>query len=139
MSHRHHCDYAGHDWQCSSHKCVCICGVPMHRGDHSECAVELRACPRHQSNESAMPAAPITPSKGVQITIPPMHKMLRAARRASRPGFVGACLWCGHGYRRGQYSPAAQDAHMLECPSFPEEGKQQIREAQRARKARVKP
>jgi hypothetical protein len=70
-----------------------------------------------------------------RLKLPPMHKMIRALRRASRPGFVGACVWCGHAYRRGEYSPEAQDAHLLECPSYPEGGKQQIREMQERRAA----
>ena len=28
MSHRHYCDFAGHNWQCGEH-CHCICGLPM--------------------------------------------------------------------------------------------------------------
>src|ERR1019366_8122619 len=48
MSHRHYCDYAGHDWQCAG-DCECICGLPMEGNDHSECPVELRACPEHSA------------------------------------------------------------------------------------------
>ena len=48
MSHRHYCDYAGHDWQCVG-ICECICGLPMEGNDHSECSVELRACPEHSA------------------------------------------------------------------------------------------
>jgi hypothetical protein len=36
-------------------------------------------------------------------------------------------------YRRGEYSPEAEDAHMLQCPEFPEDGKRQICEGQRAK------
>jgi hypothetical protein len=67
--------------------------------------------------------------------IPPQHKLRRAIRRASRPGFGASCLWCGHGYRLGEYTPEAEDAHLLRCASFPQEGKQQIRDGQRRERA----
>ena len=50
MSHRHYCDFAGHDWQCSE-DCECICGLLMEGNDHSECPVELRACPEHTAEQ----------------------------------------------------------------------------------------
>lgn len=144
MSHRHYCDVAGHGWQCSNRDCVCICGVPMHTGDHRECPVELRACPKHHerpmigSAQSAKRRGTKTRKSGSvygRLKVPPMHKFLRAARRASHPGTVGACLWCGHAYKR--FSLAIQDAHLLQCPSYPEDGKQQIREMQRRRTERT--
>ena len=102
MSHRHYCDSAAHDWQGSSRECVCVCGVPMHTGDHSECPVELRACPKHQSEErTKIPAvAQKTPSKRGRIKLPPEHKLRRALRRLPRPGLAGVCVWCGYCYWR---------------------------------------
>jgi hypothetical protein len=47
MNHEHGCDKAGHMWSCESDDCVCICQVPMERGDHSKCPIELKACPEH--------------------------------------------------------------------------------------------
>lgn len=60
MSHLHYCDVAGHEWQCGgaalrplagdTELSLCICGtcqVPMEEGDHSQCAIELLACPQH--------------------------------------------------------------------------------------------
>ena len=60
ISHRHYCDFAGHDWLCEgkalrplagdTELSVCMCrdhGVPMEEGDHSNCMVELLACPEH--------------------------------------------------------------------------------------------
>lgn len=61
---------------------------------------------------------------------PPMHRILREVRRASRPGFGAACVWCGHANRRREYTRETEDAHLLECRSYPEEAKQQIREMQ---------
>jgi hypothetical protein len=56
-----------------------------------------------------------TPMKR-RIKIPPRHKVLRAFRRASRRGFVGACLWCGHGYKR--FSREIQAAHLRDCAAY---------------------
>lgn len=69
-----------------------------------------------------------------RIKVPPTHKLRRAIRRASRPRFGAACIWCGHGYRLWQYTRAAEDAHLLKCPGFPERGKQQIRDMQEAKR-----
>ena len=118
VSHRHRCDFAGHDWQCSSRECVCICRVPMHTGDHSKCPVELRACPKHQPEEhTKMPAVEQkTPSKGRRIKLPPEHKLRRALRRLSRPGFAGVCVWCGYRYRR--FNLEIQQAHLKDCAEY---------------------
>jgi hypothetical protein len=63
--HRHFCDAEGHDWQCSG-DCECICGLPMEGHDHSECPVELRACPEHaaefQRRNRALPRRKPKPS-----------------------------------------------------------------------------
>jgi hypothetical protein len=58
MSHRHFCDYEGHFWECEGaavrqfaenserNPCSCIThSASMDDGDHSECPVELLACP----------------------------------------------------------------------------------------------
>jgi hypothetical protein len=64
MSHKHFCDYAGHEWECDGSAlrpltgqteptiCVCLdCQVPMEQGDHGECAIELLACPAHREDQ----------------------------------------------------------------------------------------
>jgi hypothetical protein len=64
MSHRHFCDFAGHDWECEGAAvrqfaqdseltpCVCIKhSISMDDGDHSECPVELLACPEHRQEQ----------------------------------------------------------------------------------------
>jgi hypothetical protein len=64
MSHRHFCDYAGHEWECSgtalrslaggTERSVCMCPihqVPLADGDHSECPAELLACPAHREEQ----------------------------------------------------------------------------------------
>ena len=50
------------------------------------------------------------------IKIPPRHKLQRALGRASSRGFVGACLWCGHGYRR--FSLRIESAHLKNCAKY---------------------
>ena len=50
------------------------------------------------------------------IRIPPLHTLRRALRRAYRRGFVGACVWCGHGYRR--FSLQIQSAHLKHCADY---------------------
>lgn len=71
-----------------------------------------------------------------RIKFPSQHKPRRAVRRASRAGFGAACIWCGHAYHLGEYTSKAEDAHLLQCPGFPEERKQQIRECQQRERAR---
>lgn len=50
------------------------------------------------------------------IKIPPLHKLRRALRHVSRRGFVGACVWCGHGYRR--FSLQIESAHLKQCAGY---------------------
>jgi hypothetical protein len=134
MSHEHLCGVTGHRWLCDSHDCECICGVPMHVGDHSGCPLELRTCPKH----AKAPAVPKrTRSSAVPIKAPPQRTLRLALRRASRRRNCGAyCLWCGHGYPVGEYTPEAADAHLLQCPNYPEEGKQVIRKSRQRDRAR---
>lgn len=64
MSHIHFCDVAGHYWECDgsalrsltgkTEPSICICEkhrVPMEEGDHSECPIELLACPEHRGEQ----------------------------------------------------------------------------------------
>jgi hypothetical protein len=64
MSHRHFCDYAGHEWECvgtalrplagdtEPSDCMCLVHqVSLANGDHSECPVELLACPEHRDEQ----------------------------------------------------------------------------------------
>jgi len=64
LSHRHFCDVEGHYWDCEgtavrqlagdSEPSVCMCirhRVPMEVGDHSECSIELLACPAHREEQ----------------------------------------------------------------------------------------
>jgi hypothetical protein len=65
MPHLHFCDIGyGHNWECDGKAlrpeagdieprlCVCIsCQVPMEQGDHSDCPIELVACPEHREQQ----------------------------------------------------------------------------------------
>lgn len=64
MSHRHFCDYAGHEWECDgtalrplagdTEPSMCIClmhQVPVTDGDHGDCPIELLACPEHRDEQ----------------------------------------------------------------------------------------
>jgi hypothetical protein len=64
MSHRHFCDYAGHEWECEgtalrpirgdTEPSMCMClnhQVSMEDGDHSMCSIELLACPEHREEQ----------------------------------------------------------------------------------------
>ena len=128
MSHRHHCDVTGHDFECSD-DCECFCGLPMEQGDHSDCPVELRACPEHR-DETGRTAAEVAPD-AVEIDF----GILSPERQQGRPhcqcgcadadpaSIVGWCLWCDHVYV--EHSPATEDRHFAhDCPGAPEKLKQ---------------
>lgn len=126
--HKHWCGDYGHYFKCSD-DCTCICGLPMEGHDHSDCPVELRACPKHK-NETTPRAAEVAPD-AVEIDF----SVLSEERQRSRPRcqcgcadadpgtVVGWCLWCGHGYV--EYSPAAEARHFAhDCPGAPKKLKQ---------------
>lgn len=115
MSHRHFCDYAGHEWECDGFalrplagetepsECYCLRHqVPMKEGDHSRCPVELLACPEHREKQLQ------------QMGISDLSNLHASARARSgmfcdqngRP-IVGFCLWCDKSF----YSFDEADAH----------------------------
>ena len=62
--HQHFCNVYGHKWDCygtavrpltgDTEPSVCMCirhRVPMEVGDHSECSIELLACPEHREEQ----------------------------------------------------------------------------------------
>jgi hypothetical protein len=126
-----------HYWQCdgaalraNTEPSLSICfdhGVPMEEDDHSRCTVELLACPEHRESPprqtELVPSADnvchcegnVAAMKG-GIEIPPRRTLLRALGRASRYDFVGACVWCGHGYR--QFSLEIQEVHLKGCAEY---------------------
>ena len=125
--HRHFGEVVGHYWQCGD-DCICICGLPMEQGDHSDCPIELRACAEHAGQDGL--TAEVSPdAKEIDFSI------LSPERQRSRPHcecgcadadpdkVVGWCLWCDHVYV--EYSPEIVDRHFADhCPEAPEKLKQ---------------
>jgi hypothetical protein len=128
MGHRHYCDYAGHDWQCSG-DCECCCGLHMEGHDHSECPVELRACPEH-SAEQQQSIAEAMSSEPDPAFIQKWHERpnCECGRAEAELGkVVGWCLWCDHVYEK--YNAKVEDLHFANyCPGAPEELKKSARE-----------
>jgi len=129
MSHRHYCDFAGHDWECSQ-DCECICGLPMEGNDHSECPVELRACSEHSAEQerSIAEARSSEPDPAfVQRWQERPHCECGCAE-AEMSKIVGFCLHCDHVY--AEFTPKIQDLHFAKrCPGAPD----QLRQSARAR------
>jgi hypothetical protein len=128
MPHVHYCDIGGHEWECQGKAlrpdagdtepsvCMCMnCGVPMERGDHSNCPVELLTCPAHLEELERY-----IQESGVELNVPPDadEKVERALSQLET--CKAACLWCGHGY--DEYNAKAEDEHFAyNCPDAPEE------------------
>jgi hypothetical protein len=132
MSHRHFCDFAGHNWQCVE-QCHCICGLPMEGHDHSKCPVELRACSEHAAEQErrmaeAMSSEPdaafMQESNDGESALP--HCECGCAETESSK-VVGWCFHCDHVY--ANYGPDIQGRHFADnCPDAPEELKKSARE-----------
>src|SRR5260370_5673008 len=103
MTHRHYCDYAGHEWECMGtalrplaggvEPLACMClrhHVSMEAGDHSDCPVELLTCPEHrgeQLQKMSIRSSSDLPS-GEGATESSMFN-----DKDGKPS-VGFCLWC---------------------------------------------
>jgi hypothetical protein len=132
MSHRHYCDFAGHDWQCAG-DCECICGLPMEGNDHRDCSVELRACPEHAPEQercmaevmsSEPDAALIQEDNEREFVLP--HCQCGCAEAESSE-VVGWCFHCDHVYV--EYSSEIEDRHFANyCPDAPAALKKSARE-----------
>ena len=127
MSHRHFCDFAGHDWECGA-DCECCCGLPMEGHDHSDCPVELRACGKHieaQRQSIAGAMSQQADSESVQKWQERPHCQCGCAE-AETTKIVGFCLHCDHVY--ATYSPEIEDRHFADdCPGAPEQLKKSAR------------
>lgn len=125
MAHQVFCDATGHFYECSNPACECVCGSLMEEGDHSECPIELRACPEHENDLTAAERYVVKEAGAVPIHFPPDIEE-RVERANSQPRCVAWCWWCGHGY--GRYTHQLEDAHFaFHCPDAPEELKQNAR------------
>jgi hypothetical protein len=90
--------------------------VPMDDGDHSECSIELLACPEHLGEQLRKIAA-------MGANNPPAHEVeTQSTMFTDKDGnpTMGFCLWCDKDF----YSMEEVDAHnadgMKECAIFQE-------------------
>jgi hypothetical protein len=123
--HNHYCDAAGHEYECSD-DCECICGLPMENSDHSDCPIELRACPEHPADQER-PMVEVEPG-AVKIDFgilsdehqPAIPHCNCGCADVDQEESVGFCVWCSHVYV--DYSPAIENQHFAyHCPEAPEE------------------
>jgi hypothetical protein len=116
--HQHFCYVVGHDFECSE-DCLCICGQPMNGNDHTDCPVELRPCPRHESEQNMSDES--APEGVVEVKFPAASQ--RAAVRCEcgcsgldAAEIVGWCLNCNHVY--AAYNPEIENRHFAyHCPA----------------------
>jgi hypothetical protein len=130
-SHQHWCEVYGHYYQCGE-DCVCICGLTMNGNDHTDCPVELRACPEHRAERERDVADAMSCEKQTEIValceeqdaVPPHCE---CGCSDIDPGeIVGWCLHCDHVY--AEYTPSLQDWHFANhCPVAPETLKEAAR------------
>jgi hypothetical protein len=105
--HRHACEF-GHSWECGgkaarpltghSELTVCMCmdhGVPMEDADHSECTVELLACPEHCDEQ--LRAMGYEPGTSNMPQAPSEEAGHQWHDQDGKP-IVGFCLLCGKDY-----------------------------------------
>jgi hypothetical protein len=89
-----------------------ICGLPMEGNEHSDCPVELRACPEHAAEQ----ARGIAEAKSSEPDVALIQKQERphcecGCAEAESSGVVGWCLHCDHVYVN--YSPETEDRHFV--------------------------
>jgi len=127
MSHRHFCDYAGHSWECAGtalrplagdrEPSTCFClkhQVLMEDGDHSQCSIELLACPEHI--EAQLQAMGTT-----RMDRQPVEESTSGSAmfldQEGKP-IIGFCLWCDKDF----YSMDEVEDHNADdlraCPPY---------------------
>jgi len=127
LSHRHFCDFAGHDWQCDGAdsgpsaenseptRCICILhGTPMEDGDHSLCPVELLACPENREEQPQ--------EMGNHESIDPSDdeddSRSRMFEGQDGNSIVGFCLWCNRDFYVNDEVWEHNADSMAACPVF---------------------
>ena len=137
--HEHFCYVTGHRYECRE-DCECICGLPMNGNDHTDCPIELRACPEHENQpvaEGPLPEGVVEikiPTDWSHETLPPCECGCSAINAAD---VVGWCFHCSHVY--ANFSPEIQDRHLAyDCCGASSELKQAVLKAlaKRAEKQR---
>ena len=130
MSHRHFCNFAGHEWECEgtalrllagdTNPSVCTClthGVPMEDGDHSACSIELLACAEHFDEYMlAMGYAPGSPVPSPSRDDQPSTMF----QDEDSNRIVGFCLWCNKDFYTVEESEAHETDEMAACEVFQE-------------------
>ena len=120
MSHKHYCDVEGHEWQCTDGTCECICGGLMEEIDHSECPVELRACPEHQRQLPVLSEDELSDFFGHLSSDAEKPRCECGCTVALQENVVGFCVWCSHVYV--SFNAATEARHFSDfCSGAPEE------------------
>jgi hypothetical protein len=124
MSHMHYCE-VGHQYQCSSSECICVCDIPYENSDHSECAIELRVCPNHKSDVTPADVEAVKEAEAISIQFPTaMPRKLNRLMGSKK--YVAFCYWCGFGYEI--YSRRLEAEHFAQnCPGAPAELRSKFR------------
>jgi hypothetical protein len=96
----------------------------MEQGDHSDCPVELRPCPKHKDTADQQVAE--VESTAVEIDFSVLSRERQRSKADCQCGCadadsgpaVGFCLWCNHVY--AEYSPKNENRHFAHhCPNAP--------------------
>lgn len=125
MAHKHFCYVGGHHYECSKPECMCICEFPLEDGDHSDCSIELHACPKHEKGISPAELAAVQEGGAVEIQFPTnLPEVLRQMAKNDK-SYGAFCIWCGSGYT---YTRKLQAEHFAyNCPEAPEGLKEHMR------------
>lgn len=130
LSHRHFCDVAGHEWECQGTAlrplmgdteptpCYCISHQTlMEDGDHSQCSIELIACPEHR--EEQLRAMGYETGQAIE---PPTAGPEESSMFRDEDGnpTVGFCLWCNRDFYTMDEVEAHNADDMANCPAFQE-------------------
>jgi len=92
----------------------------MEKGNHSQCAIELRACPEHEAEAARSIAEAIASEpdpSSIQKWLERPHCNCGCAE-AELSEIVGWCIHCTHQYT--QYNSKIEDRHFrFHCPGAP--------------------
>ncbi len=129
MSHHHFCDVAGHEWECEgtalrplagdTEPSICMClthGVPMEDGDHSECSIELLACPEHREEQLRKMAE--MGANNLSVDKVETQSTMFTDEEGKRT--IGFCLWCNKDFYSMEEVEAHNEDGMKACQVFQE-------------------
>jgi hypothetical protein len=92
----------------------------MEQGDHSECPVELRACPEHQQPRDSSEDEFFLTLVRDSLSDSEKLRCECGCAEAQAEEVVGRCVWCSHVYIT--YDTMTEIQHFLNlCPGAPEE------------------